>query len=81
MSTQGVIPSWPKTDEHLFRRLREHVHYAQDSSGICEMLEGVDGCGRTGSSKSCPTSLHSTSRSRVIPRVRRSAVCADGLLW
>src|SRR5207244_9585854 len=43
MPAQGVIPSWPEADHHLSRWLHEHAHYAQNSSGVCEMLEAIDG--------------------------------------
>lgn len=39
---QRVIPGWAEAEDHLSRWLQEQVHCAQDSSGICEMFEGIE---------------------------------------
>src|SRR6266481_3632201 len=43
MTTQGVIPGWPEADKHLTSRPQQRIHNLQDSRGVSEMLEGVDG--------------------------------------
>jgi len=80
MPTQGVIPSWPEADDHLSRWLQEHAHHAQDSSGVCEMLEAVDGnynvckllrrrCEPTGILNTCSERLLSRCLQKVLTNI------------
>src|ERR1700682_1041936 len=43
VSTQGMIPSRAKADEHFPSWLQEHIYDAQDFSRILEVLKGIEG--------------------------------------